>query len=76
VAYPKKDPSKLNVNLGVSLPADIKAKLTVIAAADRKTLSRFVLDMALKELKKADKALERQSQTLKAKAQSVVKKGR
>ncbi len=76
VAYPKKDPSKLSVNAGVSLPADVKKRVTALAAAENKSLTRYVYELVLKQLEKADAALERQTKAHADKAKSSVKKRR
>jgi hypothetical protein len=76
VAYPKKNPNKHAVNAGVSLPVDVKQRVTALAEAENKSLSRFVYELLLKTLEKADAALERKSKTLATKAEASKKKRR
>jgi hypothetical protein len=76
VAYPKKDPDKHAVNAGVSLPADVKQRLTEIAAKDRKSLSRYVFELVMDHLQKADAALEKKAKAHADKAKRSVKKRR
>jgi predicted transcriptional regulator len=76
VAYPKKDPEKIAVNAGVSLPADVKGRLTELAAASNKSLSRYIYELALEHLQKADAALEKKAKRHAEKAKTSVKKRR
>ena len=76
VAYPKKDPSKHSVNAGVSFPADVKKRATALAEAENKSLSRYVYELVLKQLEKADAALERQTKARAEKASASMKKRR
>jgi len=76
MAYPKKSASKHAVNAGVSLPVDVKKRITALAEAENKSLSRFVYELVLKTLEKADAALERQSKSLATKAEAIKKKHR
>ena len=76
VAYPKKDPEKQAVNAGVSLPVDVKKRVTALAEAQNKSLSRYLYELVLKQLEKADAALDRKAKTHAAKAKESVKKRR
>ena len=76
MAYPKKDPEKIAVNAGVSLPADIKRRLTEIAAASNKSLSRYIYELTLEHLQKADAALEKKTKRHAEKVKASVKKRR
>ena len=76
VAYPKKSPAKHAVNAGVSLPVDVKKRVTALAEAENKSLSRFVYELVLKTLEKADAALERETKARATKAEASMKKRR
>lgn len=76
VAYPKKDPDKQAVNAGVSLPVDVKRRATTLAKAQNKSLSRYLYELVLKQLEKADAALEREAKSRAAKANANMKKRR
>jgi predicted DNA-binding protein len=76
VAYPKKDPAKQSVNAGVSLPSDVKRRVTALAEAQNKSLSRYVYELILKQLEKADAALDREAKANATKVNTSVKKRR
>lgn len=76
MAYPKKNPNKHSVNAGVSLPVDVKKRATTLAEAENKSLSRFVYELVLKTLEKADAALERETKARATKADASMKKRR
>jgi hypothetical protein len=76
VAYPSKNPDKRAVNAGVSLPADVKRRATALAENENKSLSRYVYELVLKQLEKADAALERETKARAAKADTSMKKRR
>jgi hypothetical protein len=76
MGYPKKDPKQHAVNAGVSFPPDIKRRVQQLAAIERKTASRYVLDLVLEKLEKADAALERETKARAAKADTSMKKRR
>ena len=76
MAYPPKNPDKHAVNAGVSLPADVKRRATALAEAENKSLSRYVYELVLKQLEKADAALERETKARAAKANTSMKKRR
>ena len=76
VAYPKKNPAKHAVNAGVSLPVDVKKRVTALAQAENKSLSRYLFELVLKQLEKADAALERETKGRAAKAEESMKKRR
>jgi predicted transcriptional regulator len=76
VAYPKKDPAKQSVNAGVSLPSDVKRRVTALAEAQNKSLSRYVYELVLKQLEKADAALDREAKANATKVNTSVKKRR
>ena len=76
MAYPKKDPAKQSVNAGVSLPSDVKRRVTALAEAQNKSLSRYVYELVLKQLEKADAALDREAKAHATKAKESVKKRR
>jgi predicted transcriptional regulator len=76
VAYPKKDPAKQSVNAGVSLPSDVKRRVTALAEAQNKSLSRYVYELVLKQLEKADAALDRGAKANATKVNTSVKKRR
>jgi hypothetical protein len=76
VAYPKKSPAKHAVNAGVSLPVDVKKRVTALAEAQNKSLSRYFYELVLKQLEKADAALERETKARATKAKASMKKRR
>ena len=76
MAYPKKNPAKRAVNAGVSLPVDVKKRVTALAQAENKSLSRYLFELVLKQLEKADAALERETEGRAAKADRSMKKRR
>jgi predicted transcriptional regulator len=76
VAYPKKDPAKQSVNAGVSLPSDVKRRVTALAEAENKSLSRYVYELILKQFEKADAALDREAKANATKVNTSVKKRR
>jgi predicted transcriptional regulator len=76
VAYPKKDPAKQSVNAGVSLPSDVKRRVTALAEAQNKSLSRYVYELILKQFEKADAALDREAKANATKVNTSVKKRR
>lgn len=76
MAYPKKDPAKQSVNAGVSLPSDVKRRVTALAEAQNKSLSRYVYELVLKQLEKADAALDREAKANATKVNTSVKKRR
>lgn len=76
MAYPKKDPAKQSVNAGVSLPSDVKRRVTALAEAQNKSLSRYVYELVLKQLEKADAALDRGAKANATKVNTSVKKRR
>ena len=76
MAYPKKDPAKQSVNAGVSLPSDVKRRVTALAEAQNKSLSRYVYELILKQLEKADAALDREAKANATKVNTSVKKRR
>jgi predicted transcriptional regulator len=76
MGHPRKDPKQHAVNAGVSFPPDIKRRVQELAAIERKTASRYVLDLVLEKFEKADAALERQTKGRAAKANESMKKRR
>jgi len=74
MAYPKKAANKHAVNAGVSFPPDIKKRVQELAAAQRKTTSRYVLDLVLEKLQQADAYLDNQAKAQAGKAKSSMKK--
>lgn len=76
MAYPKKAANKHAVNAGVSFPPDIKKRVQELAAAQRKTASRYVLDLVLEKLQQADAYLDNQAKAQAGKAKSSMKKRR
>ena len=76
MAYPKKDPAKQSVNAGVSLPSDVKMRVTALAESQNKSLSRYVYELVLKQLEKADAALDRETKANATKVNTSVKKRR
>ena len=76
MAYPKKDPAKQSVNAGVSLPSDVKRRVTALAESQNKSLSRYVYELVLKQLEKADAALDRETKANATKVNTSVKKRR
>ena len=76
MAYPKKDPAKQSVNAGVSLPSDVKRRVTALAEAQNKSLSRYVYELILKQFEKADAALDREAKANATKVNTSVKKRR
>ena len=76
MAYPKKDPAKQSVNAGVSLPSDVKRRVTALAEAENKSLSRYVYELILKQFEKADAALDREAKANATKVNTSVKKRR
>ena len=76
MAYPKKDPAKQSVNAGVSLPSDVKRRVTALAEAQNNSLSRYVYELILKQFEKADAALDREAKANATKVNTSVKKRR
>lgn len=58
VAYPKQKPGKLAKSAGISLPADIKAAATDMAAKKHLSLSAYVREMLRADLKSAGYKIE------------------
>jgi plasmid stability protein len=76
VAYPKQNPDKVAKSAGISLPADIKAAATEMAAKSHQSLSAYVREMLRAELQSAGYKIEQSGQANLRRAKSVEKKRR
>jgi hypothetical protein len=76
VAYPKQKPSKVAKSAGISLPADIKAAATDLAAKQHQSLSAYVREMLRAQLQSAGYKIEQAGQANLRQAKSSVKKRR
>jgi hypothetical protein len=75
VAYPKKDPAKIAIGAGISLPADLKKRATELAAGNGKSLSMYVRELLAANVEKAARKLEKSGQAKLAQAQKQVSSG-
>lgn len=64
MAFRKKDPSKHSVGAGISLPADLKAKATEIAARQDQSLSAYVKKLLRDHLQQIGESLEETSKAI------------
>jgi plasmid stability protein len=76
VAYPKKNPKQVNKSAGISLPADMKAKLAKKAASQHRSLSSVAQELLRKWLEEVPDELEKAGQRNLQEAKASLKKRR